>query len=327
MVRKIYVKSILNTDQLNKIRGKKLPTGYFKNIIRNEDVDIIKEDGSYLLRLRKNVFSKNDTKNFYDNIIEHARKFTTTRGTVSGQNKKKEKMLVTTNKKIQSNIIGFFDTLSVRQKWVLNQANIPTQNRPICRESYFNINYPLKWNKILPFIQKIDKMYQKLFPKEWKKQFNEANKINYRIPKTSFTTLTTNLNLQTAVHTDKGDYQEGFGNLVVFEKGKYKGGITGFPKYGVAIDLREGDFLGMNVHELHGNEPIIPITKDAERLSIVSYLREGIVRKCNGLPLIPKDYFQNPKKYKNKKFTKKNNKNFNKTKKCKFKNTRKNHNS
>jgi hypothetical protein len=32
----------------------------------------------------------------------------------------------------------------------------------------------------------------------------------------------------------------------------------------------------MNVHEFHGNLPIIPIDKDARRMAIVSYLRHDI---------------------------------------------------
>ena len=31
------------------------------------------------------------------------------------------------------------------------------------------------------------------------------------------------------------------------EEGKYKGGYTGFPQYGVCVDVRHGDFLGMDV--------------------------------------------------------------------------------
>jgi hypothetical protein len=80
--------------------------------------------------------------------------------------------------------------------------------------------------------------------------------------------------------------------LVVLEKGKYNGGYTGFPQYGVAVDVRSGDFLAMDVHQLHGNEPIEPVTEDAERLSIVSYMREGIVKKCKGEEIVGENYFR-----------------------------------
>ena len=46
-------------------------------------------------------------------------------------------------------------------------------------------------------------------------------------------------------------------------------------------DVREGDFLAMNVHEWHANTKIIPITKDYSRVSLVSYLRERMLRCSN----------------------------------------------
>ena len=39
----------------------------------------------------------------------------------------------------------------------------------------------------------------------------------------------------------------------------------------------------MNVHEFHGNLPIIPIDKDARRMAIVSYLRHDIWKNTKGM--------------------------------------------
>jgi hypothetical protein len=88
--------------------------------------------------------------------------------------------------------------------------------------------------------------------------------------------VTTNLNFQTTIHTDKGDDSEGFGNLVVIEDGKYSGGETCFPQYGIGVDVRTCDVLLMDVHQAHGNLKMHPETKDAKRLSIVCYLRYNI---------------------------------------------------
>ena len=79
--------------------------------------------------------------------------------------------------------------------------------------------------------------------------------------------------------------------MVVLEKGTYRGGYTGFPQYGVAVDVRSGDFLAMDVHQLHGNEPIDG-DEGSERLSIVSYMREGIVKKCSGEEIVKDEYFR-----------------------------------
>ena len=44
-----------------------------------------------------------------------------------------------------------------------------------------------------------------------------------------------------------------FGNLTVLERGKYHGGYTVFPQFGIGVDARSGDFLSMDVHQWHSN--------------------------------------------------------------------------
>jgi hypothetical protein len=55
-----------------------------------------------------------------------------------------------------------------------------------------------------------------------------------------------------------------------------------FPQYKVAADVRTGDFLAMDVHQLHGVTAIKLKTEGAERLSIVCYLRQGVWEKSKG---------------------------------------------
>jgi hypothetical protein len=123
------------------------------------------------------------------------------------------------------------------------------------------------------------------------------------------------VNFQTTVHTDKGDDIEGFGNLSVIEKGKYTGGETCFPQFGIGVNVRSGDVLFMDVHEAHGNLPIITENDDAKRLSIVCYLRKNIWEKTKKKS---KEFFNNQikliKNIKNQK-TKKNKSVKNKTRK------------
>ena len=83
---------------------------------------------------------------------------------------------------------------------------------------------------------------------------------------------------------DSGDYDKGYGNLVVLEEGEYEGGYTGFPQFGVAFDVRNGDFLAMDVHEWHCNTKIKPVSKDYSRVSLVAYLRNNMI-KCKGLKI------------------------------------------
>ena len=120
-----------------------------------------------------------------------------------------------------------------------------------------------------------------LCPKEHQDQLKAARSTPFHIRGTAFSTVTTNLNFRTAAHMDNGDWPTGFGNLVVIERGApYKGAYTGFPQYGVAVDCRTGDFLAMDVHQVHGNSPMVSSDDTSQRLSLVNYLREGIIKKC-----------------------------------------------
>lgn len=173
-----------------------------------------------------------------------------------------------------SNIIGYFDK---------PDRNIK-ENAPPCRETAFTSQQVNKWKKCIPLIQSIDKQFKLLVPDRYAVQHKRAHATPFHIKGTSFSTVTINYNWRTGLHTDKGDLPEGFGNLVVLEEGKYEGGYTGFPQYGICVDARNGDFLGMNVHEWHSNTEIKPITKDYTRLSLVCYLREKMIR-CKGLKI------------------------------------------
>ena len=172
----------------------------------------------------------------------------------------------------QSNIIGYFDK---------RDRNIK-KNAPPCRTTAFTSQQVDKWTKVIPLIENIDSQFKKLIPKNHKIQYDQAQKTKFVIKDTAFSTVTINHNWRTALHKDSGDLKEGFGNLVVLEEGKYKGGSTGFPQFKVAADCRHGDFLAMNVHEWHCNTKITPITKDFTRLSLVAYLREKMI-KCKGM--------------------------------------------
>ena len=296
MVRKIIVKKVLTDEQTKKLEGTRLPKGYFKKVIKKENVDIYTDEGELLLKYRHNVIPKKNVELAYDNIISHARKLTSTRGMFGGPKSKSK------NTKVATNIVGYFDTLSMKQKQILREANMKL---PKCRPTAFNIDNPKEWEKFVPFIQDINNQYKKLFPKEYEIQKKDIKNNKYIINNTIYSTITTNLNVHGAVHTDKGDYSKGFGNLVVIDKGNYKGGFTGFPQYGVAVDVRSGDFVGMDVHKHHGNEPIIcKKGVECERLSFVSYLREGIIKNCKNEPMIPYDYFKQAKKTVNKKRSK-----------------------
>ena len=128
----------------------------------------------------------------------------------------------------------------------------------------------------------INDLYKKLTPEHYKAQQKKANQTHFKIPGTAFTTITTNVNFRTTIHCDKGDDEDGFGNLAVIEKGKYTGGETCFPQYGIGVDVKETDVIFMDVHNPHGNLPIELETTNAKRLSVVCYLRKRIWEQTRG---------------------------------------------
>ena len=155
---------------------------------------------------------------------------------------------------------------------------------PLCRTTQFTKEEVDKWARTIPLIQQADKWFQRLVPDRHAVQLTRAKKTpQYQIANTAYSTITLNYDWRTACHKDKGDLEEGFGNLLVLEKAKsgfpdcpgFTGGLLGFPRWGVAVDVRQGDFLAMDVHEWHCNTEV----QGTGRLSVVCYLRKGMI-KC-----------------------------------------------
>lgn len=262
--------------KLDKVLNRKLKRSDIKDIITT-DADVYTEDNQLLLRFRKDKLNTDNITEFYDNVIDFAVTPTSNRGSASGSKSKN----IYDNPKIMTNIIGYFDKLGPKQKAAIRNKGNKAPSITV-RETRFTSDYPDKFKKLIPLIKEIDKYYKELVPDKYANQKRKANQTPFRIDNTAFTTVTTNVNYQTTVHTDKGDDEEGFGNLAVIENGKYTGGETCFPQYGIGVDIRTRDILYMNVHEPHGNLPIHLETSDAKRLSIVCYLRRRIWEQTKG---------------------------------------------
>jgi hypothetical protein len=274
-----YLKKDVDDETAKKFHNTFVKPSQIHHIIK-EDADVYDYDsGELLIKFRKGVLKQENIDIFYENIAEFANKISTNRGNASNTNKKKKKA-VGINPGVKSNIFGYFDSFSISQKAIFKRKGIKAPLN--VRECVFNRDYPEKYQKTIPLIEEIDAQYKKLTPEHYEKQFSKAKQTHFKITNTAFTTVTTNVNFRTAVHLDKGDDPEGFGNLAIIEKGSpYKGGETCFPQYGIGVDARMGDIVFMNVHYLHGNLPIEG-PKDIVRLSIVCYLRTGIWEKTKG---------------------------------------------
>lgn len=306
----LFATKKMTDEAIKKKEGDYFESSHYDIIIR-DDCDCYYNDENnnqrILFKFRKNVLPLEHCQLGIENLKEAAKKTHDNRGAAAGKIDLKKmpsyanhaSQLIGRNKfrvrayrsrktgKIvtnslgnisQSNIIGYYDK---------PDRNKGASRRP-CRTTAFTSQQVDKWLKVIPLIKSINEQFKKLTPKNYDIQYKQANDTEFVIKDTAFSTITINYNWRTALHKDSGDLKEGFGNLVVLEQGKYKGGETGFPQYKVAIDVRHGDFLAMNVHEWHCNTKIKPISKDYTRLSLVAYLREKMI-KCRGLSLCEKD--------------------------------------
>lgn len=248
----IQVKKTLNIKDIKNIDDVK-----YKLIIEN--CDGYKEDGSVLFKFRKKVIPNELLILARKNFQSHSKTKNKLRHVASG------------NGICRSSISGYFDKPIMSMK-----KYFPSQN--ICRKTSFTKNKPKLWNESLPFFELIGQLYYKLSPNEYLKQMNAIKKVpkQYRIGSTPFTTITTNYNWQTHIHKDVGDFDLGLGNLTIVGDDTYKGGYLLFPEYQIAINVRPGDFLLMDVHEYHCNTKLIADDNNV-RLSFVCYLRKSMM--------------------------------------------------
>jgi len=323
MVRRLFVKKIFSDDEVSKLEGTWIDESHIKLPLVKEDTDIYyNDDGIYklLLKFRKNVISDDLIDigwNSYKELAKPSRGRGASAGPIDTEGQywskkdlvdtkkwstsymikgKKSKMKV--NNQVASNPVGFYEASN-------NFSKLP------CRLTHFTRCNFKKYNEGLPFIQRIDELFQGLIPNAHKRQLERANLTdNFKIPNTSFSTVTINRNFRTALHRDAGDFRGGFGNLTVIERGKYHGGYTVFPQFGIGIDLRNNDFVAMDVHQWHSNTKLYETIEDKEfnstlksefkdnpdigtagiyekytRLSFVCYLREKIIKCDNDNPV------------------------------------------
>ena len=152
---------------------------------------------------------------------------------------------------------------------------------PYGRATSYTQREPAKFAMSYPFLQTLAKGFKDLLPWRFKNQMEAAKKLDPRflVPGTPFTTITVNKTFRTAAHYDAGDLTTGLSNLLVLSNnGNYTGGYLIAPEYRVAVNVRPGDLLLINNHEvMHGNTPIVLGDEEAERVSLVCYFREKML--------------------------------------------------
>lgn len=150
---------------------------------------------------------------------------------------------------------------------------------PTCRLTAFNLQQPQQFESALPFIRAIDGVFEEHCPERHAAQMEWIQKTHpaWTIHGTSFTTVTVNRQFRTAVHTDRGDLKEGFGVLSALRAGHYEGCYLVFPAFRVAVDMHTRGVLLCDVHQWHGNTPLVGKPGRYERVSCVFYYRERMI--------------------------------------------------
>lgn len=313
-VKEVVVKAVMTNDQIKAREGTYFTEKDVSQIFK-EDVDVYAEldDGSkkLLAKLRKNVIPKDMIELGWEAFYRTAAP-SRNRGAAAGpinvkspywkkrkpteitkwsaryiQNGKKSAMRVNNN--VFSSVLGYFE-------------KTPFMGLP-CRLTSYTQKYFQLFKKGIPFLKELDNCFKHLVPENHKLQLERAKKQpHFQIADTAFSSVTLNRNFRTALHQDAGDFRDGFGNLSVLEYGKYGGGYTIFPQFGVGFDVRTGDFIAMDVHEWHCNTDLTETEEQKEynkhlpkiysndettgtmgqekpytRISFVCYLRENIV--------------------------------------------------
>ena len=326
----LKLSKVLTDDEVKSLKGLYLTEEHIKHDIVDTDCDCWTDEGVLLFKFRKNVFSQELTNMAWDNykgLAKASRGRGASAGPIDPESvywKKRDpvetkgfstKYMVNgsvsnmkINNQVASQPIGFFETTKSLG------LDLP------CRLTHYTKEHFDKFEKGFDYINAVNKSYAELNPEQYKKQRERADIYKeFQIGDTAFSTFTINRNFQTGVHKDAGDY--GFGNLTVLERGQYKGGYFVIPQYGIAIDLRQGDHLCVDVHNFHGNTKMLEsmtdkisndsiqdifhdnpkvgtlgLDKKYTRISFVFYLRENIAVKCDGARRYVINLKRNPEK-------------------------------
>lgn len=270
MVKKVYIKKLFSDEKIKNLEGKWIDESYIKkgNLINTDSDIILKENGkeTIIAKFRKNAINQDLCElgwNNYKNAATPSRGRGASAGPIDVNNTYwKKRIPVKTSKWSTGYIVnGKLSKMKVNNQVASNvlgyYEGTPFMNLPPRMTNYTRTKFD-KFQKGLPFIQKMNQKYKDLVPQVYNKQYSRASKRNYlKIPDTAFSSVTVNRNFRTALHVDSGNFNGGMAVMTVLERGKYSGGYTVFPQYGIGFDVRHGDVLVMeNCNTWHANTEI-----------------------------------------------------------------------
>jgi hypothetical protein len=272
-VRLICASKKLLDPEADQLAGTLLNKSSF-DVLVSSDANVYRPDGSLLLAYRADVLGQQECTAAQSALRKATETLSINRGIASGKKDKaadrriKRDGTVTNTveaKPVHSGIVGYFDRY---------------QRIPYCRLTAFNLDHPERFTAALPFIRSVDDVFREVAPERYAAQIEMVTRTHpdFVIHGTAFTTITVNRNWQTAVHQDAGDYRPGFGVMSALRSGTFDGCYLVFPAYRVAVDMQTRGVCLADVHEWHGNTPLVGRPGEYERLSCVFYYRANMHR-------------------------------------------------
>jgi hypothetical protein len=281
-VRTLQLASKLSDEEAAGFAGRLLDDSAYDVLVSGEDADILKPDGTPLVKYRAGVISEEAALNAWAAMREAAAR-SENRGLAAGQvdegrTEREIGQKTSGTRFVLKKADGTFSNTSIAVP--VNSGIVGAfdryQRTPYCRLTAFTLAHPERFSAALPFFRSASECFAREMPERYASQMAYVQRTHpeWIIHGTAFTTVTVNKNWQTATHQDAGDLKEGFGVMSVVSRGNYKGGILVFPQYRAAVDMRTGGVCLADVHEWHGNTKIVGHPGRYERLSFVLYYRE-----------------------------------------------------
>jgi hypothetical protein len=238
-------------------REKALDSNHYTECVRDE-ATALKDDGGVLFKALRRRTSFDKCKRACP-VLATAHQDAAFRIVASGHAKPGENGI--------SDVMGFLDGT---ERYGLIQ----------CRETAWSLEHFLEQKtEVEPLVCEVDDVFREEMPGRYAAQREQILKIHpaWTLNRTAFTTITINRNMRTYAHRDGGDLKEGFGVITVMKLGNFAGGELIFPRWGIAVDIDTTDVLLCDVHELHGNAPLVGEEGKFLRLTCVYYFRTGIL--------------------------------------------------
>lgn len=304
-VKRYVLSPVLSGETLRALQGERATDQHFHTLIA-EDADAYDADtGRLVFRLRKGVLSTAYTdiaRQVFGDIDERMSP-SYTRRTAAGRLDLQRVQafrpdVIAVHPNAENPFKGQFETSSGQPKTIQCNPVKSYMAGYTCDRFYkrrlagFSKAFPEDWEKAAPFFEAIGDLldrhmfYEARGMHRW--CVRHAVKPAFTIGRTCLSTVAVNVNYDSAFHRDRGDMQDGYSTLTAITVGgSYTGGNLVLPRYGIAIDVREGDILFNQSHvDLHGNSPIHPETTGSKRVSFVTYLKKGLCRAENSASVI-----------------------------------------